>query len=125
MAGTAFGDELRRLRRAAGKSLADLADALGCSIAFVSDVERGKKNPPPLVGIRKLLVCLGQEKQLPKMLTLAAQSRKSVEITVANQSQDVAAMLVALARRCNDGPVDQDVARKILRLIEGEGDQQK
>jgi transcriptional regulator with XRE-family HTH domain len=40
-----FGDLLRKLRRNADKTLGDVARALGISVVYVSDVERGNRNP--------------------------------------------------------------------------------
>lgn len=40
-----FGDELRRLRIEAGKTMAELAESLGISVPYLSDVERGRRNP--------------------------------------------------------------------------------
>lgn len=113
-----FGDELRRLRKAASLSLAELADAAGCSIVHVSDVERGKKNPPQTAIIEKMLKRMRREEQLPKMLVLAAQSRRSIEISVERTDANVASMLVALARRCDEGQLDPETARKIREILD-------
>lgn len=40
-----LGDEIRKLRRARGKSLAELALAIGRSVSFISQVERGNAEP--------------------------------------------------------------------------------
>lgn len=117
---TAFGEELRRLRREAGKSLADMADALECSITYVSDIERGKKNPPSRENIVKLAQCLRQMDQLTHLLALAAVSRKSIEITVPAKNDELAMMLSALARRCDEGGLDEATVEKILKLLEKE-----
>lgn len=113
-----FGDELRRLRKDARLSLADVADAAGCSIVHMSDVERGKKNPPSPDKIEKILKKLNQEELLPQMLLYAAQARRSVEISVEDAADDVTSMLVALARRCDEGELDADTARSIRDLLE-------
>ena len=123
MPGTAFGDEVRRLRREAKKTLADIADVLGCSIAYVSDIERGRKNPPSGASIKKLLAALGKEALFPRMLLLAARSRQSVEISMKGKGEEVANLLVALARRCEEGSLDQEAVRQILRIIGEEPDQ--
>lgn len=47
-----FGEYLRGRRRAARLSLRELAGAMGCSIVYVSDIERGKRPPP--TDLRKL-----------------------------------------------------------------------
>ena len=40
-----FGDLLRNTRKKAGKSMLDVAQHLGVSVVFVSDVERGNRAP--------------------------------------------------------------------------------
>lgn len=40
-----FGDLLRKMRRKADKTLGDVALLLGVSVVFISDVERGNRNP--------------------------------------------------------------------------------
>ncbi len=115
-----FGDELRRLRRQEALSLADLADALGCSITYISDIERGKKNPPRSSAIRILLARLGHEDRFAEFLSLAIQARQSIEISVEDKDEEVADMLVALARRCDEGELDQEVVKKIRKLLDEE-----
>jgi transcriptional regulator with XRE-family HTH domain len=111
-----FGEALRRLRRGMGRSLADLADALGCSIAFMSEVERGRKNPPSASGIKKILASMGQECRLSEFLLLAARSRRSIEIELEDKSDEVTSMLLALQRRCDEGELDADIVEEIRRL---------
>ncbi|NYI70593.1 transcriptional regulator with XRE-family HTH domain [Naumannella cuiyingiana] len=41
----AAGAELRRRRTDAGRTLADVADAAGVSVAYLSEIERGRKEP--------------------------------------------------------------------------------
>lgn len=115
-----FGDELRRLRRAKELSLADLADTIGCSIVYMSDVERGRRNPPSPEKIRKLLVTMGEEQRLSEMLVLAARSRQSIEISVEDKNDQVADMLVAPVRRCDEGSLDDELARKIKEILDRE-----
>jgi transcriptional regulator with XRE-family HTH domain len=116
-----YGEELRRLRRATGRTLADLADVLECSIAYMSDVERGRRNPPPTEGTKKLLAALGKLEHLPRMLMLAAKSRNSVEISVKGKADDIANMVAGLARSCDEGTLDEETARKIIKLLEKGG----
>jgi transcriptional regulator with XRE-family HTH domain len=115
-----FGEELRRLRRAKELSLVDLADTIGCSIVYMSDVERGKRNPPSPQKIRKLLVSMGEERRLSEMLVLAARSRQSIQISLEDKNDQVADMLVALARRCDEGSLDDELARKIKEILDEE-----
>ena len=115
-----FGDELRRLRRTAGLTLKDLADEIGCTIVYVSDVERGRRNPPNPKKIQKLLARMDQEDKFAELLFLAARSRQSIEISVEDKTDDVASMLVALARRCDEGSLDDEMLRQLRDILEQE-----
>lgn len=115
-----FGSELRRMRRAKGLSLVTLADAIGCSIVHMSDIERGHKNPPSPDKIAKLLKAVSATGELERMQALAILARRSIEIRVGNDSPSVTDMLVALARRCDEGSLDEGAAKKIRRILEEE-----
>ena len=43
--GTRLGEEIRKLRKARGKSLAEMAAAIGRSVSFISQLERGHAEP--------------------------------------------------------------------------------
>ncbi len=125
MADTSFGEALRLLRRETGHSLADLADAWGCSISYVSEVERGRKNPPNTEKIEKLLAFMGQEHRLAEFLLQAARSRRRIEINVEGKDDEIASMLVALERRCDEGKLDDETVKAIRllrRKLEGGAD---
>jgi transcriptional regulator with XRE-family HTH domain len=54
----ALGDEIRKLRKARGKSLAELAQAIGRSTSYVSQVERGGAEPS-IADLRGIAQSLG------------------------------------------------------------------
>ncbi|GAF77246.1 unnamed protein product, partial [marine sediment metagenome] len=91
--------------------------AIGCSVVYISDMERGRRNPPSRSKIKKLLNTMGLENRLNEMLRLAAEGRRSVEIPVHDKSPEVTEMLVALAREMDEGVVDREVAEKIQELL--------
>jgi transcriptional regulator with XRE-family HTH domain len=115
-----FGEALRRLRRAKEMSLAELTDSIGCSIVFLSDVERGERNPPSPEKIRKLLVKLDEVERYSEMILLATRSRQSIHISVEGKDEQMAAMLVALARRCDEGSLDDKLVRSIKDILDQE-----
>lgn len=53
-----IGDALRRLRLEQGRSLRELARAAGVSLAYLSEVERGRKEPSSEV-LRAICAALG------------------------------------------------------------------
>jgi transcriptional regulator with XRE-family HTH domain len=54
---TSLGAEVRKLRKARGKSLADVSSAIGRSVSYVSQLERGQTEPSisDLKGIAQIL----------------------------------------------------------------------
>jgi len=54
-----FGEYLRTLRKDAGKTQAELAEAIGVSNAYVSAIEKGKKPAPPRTLVGALADVLG------------------------------------------------------------------
>jgi transcriptional regulator with XRE-family HTH domain len=114
-----FGTALRRLRRAKEMSLVDLADAIDHSVVYISDIERGKRNPPTPKKIRKLLQVMGEEGRYAEMLSLAIRSRRSVEFPIQGKNAPMTDMLVALARRCDEDTLDQSLIEKLKRILDG------
>lgn len=113
-----FGHELRRLRGLAGLTMRDLAQEIDCSIVYISDIERGKRNPPSPSDIRKLLHRIGKDEAIPEMLRLAAQARNSIEFKLDDASRPLDVnLLLAFKRRLDQGdlgPRDVERIREIL-----------
>jgi transcriptional regulator with XRE-family HTH domain len=116
--GGSFGEELHRLRRQAGLNLADLADAAGCSITHISEIERGRRKPPDAETIHKILLRMGQESLLQQMIVLAARARGAVEISIEGKSDEETEILVAFAQRCQEGALDAELLQVLRALID-------
>jgi len=69
-----FGEVVRKLRIAKRKKLVDVAKAMGWSAVYLSDIERGKRNPPSVKDIRKLAEILEVDPGV--LLEAAARSQK-------------------------------------------------
>ena len=119
-----FGTELRRIRRTAGFTLVDLAEAASCSVVYVSQIERGDKPPPSDERIKAMLIRLGCVERFPDMLALAARSRRAVEIALKNKSDEETNMLLALARKSEAGEITDAIAQQIRDLLNKRGGQQ-
>lgn len=89
----AFGDMLRRARRAAGLPMRSVAERMTWSIAYVSDVERGRRAPPSDKSIREIARLLGSEPE--PWLTAAAVQRGVVMVD--GLDDDAVKHVVALA----------------------------
>lgn len=108
---------MRRLRRAANLTIADVADAMGCSIVYVSDIERGQRNPPSREMLKKALKAMGCMEHLSELDALSTRSRKSIEIPIAGKREDEAAMVAALARRCDEDALSPEEIHKIIVIL--------
>ena len=118
MSDITFGKELRRLRRSADLTLNDLATAAGCSVVYVSQIERGAKPPPSIVHISAMLKAIGCAEKFPDMVRLAIKSRKAVEFELKNRSPEETEMLVTLARSSDElGRLDPEFVQQILAFF--------
>lgn len=121
-----FASELRRLRREQGLDLVDLAEAAGVSVSYVSEIERGTRNPPTNAAIVSMLDRMDAADQIDRMLKLAVASRKSVDIPVNDDTAELTTdMLVALQRTVNECALTDEMARKILQVIRPKGGPRK
>ncbi|MCY2953492.1 MAG: helix-turn-helix transcriptional regulator [Planctomycetota bacterium] len=115
MSGSRFGTELRRLRIAAKRTLKDVAMALGNSVPYVSDIERGRRNPPSLDRIRFLAALFGCPGNADHLAALAIEDRGSIAMTASNHEERE--LLVALDRRIQSQSLDPTVIKEIQDLL--------
>ncbi|WEL89100.1 helix-turn-helix transcriptional regulator [Pseudomonas sp. CBSPCBW29] len=54
----ALGDEIRKLRKARAKTLAEISSAIGRSISFISQLERGRAEIP-ISDLKRIALTLG------------------------------------------------------------------
>ena len=109
-----FGDLLRSLRAHAGKTLKGFADHMGWSIVYLSDIERGKRNPPSIEDIRKMAVFLGS--QATDLLDAANRQRNRVELNIGSDDCVVTDAALMLARRWTE--LTEDEAREIMKILD-------
>ena len=116
-----FGAALRAARREAGKRLSDVADLLGVSVVYVSDVERGNRRP---FGNDRILRVTNYLKTDAAPLIAAADQERGVieyDITKARplEADVVGGLVSGLAR---GGVTDYQLRkiRKILRKDDGD-----
>jgi transcriptional regulator with XRE-family HTH domain len=109
-----FGQLLRRCREDAGKTLKDAAASLGFSAVYLSDIERGRRNPPAAEAIKKIAAFIGCSAS--QLLDQADLDRKRVEIPLTSAATSNEAAL-ALARRWTD--LTEDQLQHIMNILEG------
>jgi len=91
-----FGELIRSNRRRLNKSLQDVADALGVTAVYVSEVERGKRPPFTVERLPSLAQIL--ELELDELKTAAWAQRKMIEWDPSTASDKQIEALMALAR---------------------------
>ena len=108
-----FGETLRKCRQEARLYLKDVANKMGWSVVYLSDLERERRNPPSPDKIRKLAEILGVPAGI--LLEAASRTRKVVELPLEEDSRasEVALMLA----RSWDGLTDED-AEEIKKILE-------
>jgi transcriptional regulator with XRE-family HTH domain len=110
-----FGELIRTSRRRLNKSLQEVADELGVSVVYVSEVERGKR--PPFTNERLPALAKILELDLGELKAAAWIQRKMIELDPAvAASQKQFEVLAALAR----GGLSESQLQAILEIANKE-----
>lgn len=112
-----FGPQLRRWRRDADLTLADVSKQLKLSIVHISQIEREAKSPPSAELLEQWLRMLSKEDELNNVHSLAARARKSLKITLTGRSNSVVDMAGTLARQVEANQISDDTADQISKLL--------
>ncbi|MDE1154846.1 MAG: helix-turn-helix transcriptional regulator [Acidobacteriaceae bacterium] len=113
-----FGAMLRRTRRSANKTLSEMAEAAGVSIVYLSEVERGSKNPLSTDKILKIASAL--EVNPVPLIEQADQQRGIIEYHIPaarGLATDVVSGLVAGLQR---GGVTDKQLQRIKEVLDEE-----
>ena len=110
-----FGEALRRARREAGKRLSDIANLLGVSVVYVSDVERGNRRP--FNNDRILRVARLLQTDAASLIAAADQERGVIEYDITKapplEADVVGGLVSGLAR----GGVTDHQLRRIKNIL--------
>lgn len=105
-----FGELIRSSRRRLNKSLQDVADALGVTAVYVSEVERGKRPPFTIERLPALAKVL--ELDLEEVENAAWTEKGMIEWDPSKTSGKQLEALLALAR----GGLSENQLEKILEI---------
>ncbi len=108
-----FGQALRKHRQKAGLYLKDVAEKMGWSTVYLSDLERDRRNPPSPEKIKKLADILG----IPSGILLEAASRTREVIELPLEKGSTASEIALMLARSWDGLTKED-AEKIKKILE-------
>jgi transcriptional regulator with XRE-family HTH domain len=112
-----YGEIIRSLRRSSMKSLEDLASIAGCSISFVSQVERGVKNPPSDDVTEKWLVFLDASDRLGELILASRRSTKRLSVSTEGKNDRATNVLLSLARRYEADQLSEDEIEAIEKCL--------
>lgn len=115
---TPFGEKLRELRQARGLTLAQMAEGLSVTPAYLSALERGHRGRPNRRFVHRVCQYLGIIwDEAEALQRLADLSHPRVVVDTANLDSRATLLANRLAERIADLPPGQVEA--LLRLLEG------
>ncbi len=119
-----FADSIRHRRKQLELTLSQVAEQMGWSVPYVSELERGVKQPPPDDNVHRLALVLQLDPQT--LVDEAAMSRRSIEIDLEGVGQMQRQLALLLARRFYHGLSDEEAEAliKSLQQVEAEDDTQ-
>jgi transcriptional regulator with XRE-family HTH domain len=117
-----FGERLRALRQKAGKSLRQLGSEVGVSAVYLSDIETGRRPPPPRARIEALAAALAVPDA--ELHLAALESAGTVTIDASRVSPKGREVLARLAR--GERLTDRNWERisswlRVARVARGDG----
>jgi transcriptional regulator with XRE-family HTH domain len=117
---TPFGIEIRKYRIEKALTLSDMAESIGVSPAYLSAIETGKRNISDDILYKILGVLQISDETKGHLIKLAGDSKKVVQISLANASSQSREMIAAFARKFSS--LSSDDIEKIKNLLEKETD---
>lgn len=105
-----FSDALKQARRNAGKKLRETSKHIGVSLSYMSDIERGHRNPPEPDVVRKLEKYLGVEDGRLVQLAQDVRQRRPTDLAQTIQQRTNLSELFFRIREYSD--------EDLLKLIE-------
>lgn len=114
-----FGQELKAARQAARKKLREVAEVSELTISVISDIEHGRRNPPPQDVVKKIELFLGVTNE--KLCKSASQESK-IKAGAREIFGKRPALNYALLRAA-EGLSDDAVNKLIRDISQEEGDE--
>lgn len=106
-----FGDLIRASRRRLGKSLQEVADEIGVTPVYVSEVERGKR--PPFITERLAKLSRALKLDFESLLRKAWEEKKMIDFDPTSSDKQIEA-LMTLAR----GGLSEEQLDAILKIAQ-------
>ena len=116
---TKFGEFMRVLRIKHHEIMGDIADMLGVSLPFLSAVENGKRNVPA-DWVDKIVSHYNlSPEETQELLEAIEQSKTQMKLDLKSSEFFQRTAALQFARSFDN--MDEDTAKRIIELLEGEG----
>ncbi len=115
-----FGAFIARKRLEKDIKLRPIAEKLGVSVTYLSDIIKGRRNPPDIDGLEKLAQALNlNEQEREEMLDLAGRERKQVSPDLPDYIMDESLPNVRVAlRRAKSQGLGDDFWQEVNQIID-------
>lgn len=115
-----FGAFLAQKRLEKDVKLRPLAERLGVSVTYLSDIIKGRRNPPEKEGLEILAECLGlTPEEHDELFYLAGKERKQVSPDLPEYIMDEAIPNARVAlRRAKNAKLGDDFWQEVNKLID-------
>lgn len=115
-----FGAFIARKRLEKDIKLRPIAEKLGVSVTYLSDIIKGRRNPPDIDGLGKLAQALNlNEQEREEMLDLAGRERKQVSPDLPDYIMDESLPNVRVAlRRAKSQGLGDDFWQEVNQIID-------
>lgn len=119
-----FGAFIAQKRIEKDVKLKPMAEKLGVSVTYLSDIIKGRRNPPEKEGLEILATCLElSAEERDKMFDLAGRERNQVSPDLPEYIMDesIPSARVAL-RRARNANLGDDFWKEVNKIIDKKGD---
>jgi len=103
-----FGDFITEKRKASGISLRGMAEELGIAAPYLSDIEKGRRNPPNIEMLEKIVSMLKlSDVERDTMFDYAGEERNEVSPDLPEYIMDMPEARTALRKARDQGKNDE------------------
>jgi transcriptional regulator with XRE-family HTH domain len=95
--------------------LREMARKLDLGAAYLSELERGVRKPPPATTVERIAAQLGLDPE--QLVALATVDRSTEELDLQRYGSQHRQMAAAFLHRWNAGDMDEDTAEEILGVL--------
>lgn len=117
---TEFGKYIAEKRLEKDVKLRPIAERLGVSVTYLSDIIKGRRNPPEKEGLEKIAEILGlSQEEKDEMYDLAGRDRKQVSPDLTDYIMDLSRPNARLAyRKARNANLGDDFWKEVIDMMD-------